>query len=56
MCNARRILLRREARDESLARNSALSQSLATLRRYGTCQRYKCVLTITLTINNPPSW
>ena len=36
LCNARRILLRREARDESSARNSVSCQSLATLRRYGT--------------------
>jgi len=28
--------LRREARDESWARNSILCQSLATLQRYGT--------------------
>jgi len=35
-CNARRILLRREALDESSARNSVSCQSLATLRRYGT--------------------
>jgi hypothetical protein len=31
MCNARRILLRREARDESSARNSVTCQSLETL-------------------------
>jgi len=36
MCNARRILLGREARDESSARNFVSCQSLATLRRYGT--------------------
>jgi hypothetical protein len=36
MRNARRILLRREARVESSARNSVSCQSLATLRRYGT--------------------
>jgi hypothetical protein len=35
-CNARRILLRHEARDESLDRNSVSCQSLETLRRYGT--------------------
>jgi hypothetical protein len=35
-CNARRILLRHEARDESSDRNSISCQSLATLRRYGT--------------------
>jgi hypothetical protein len=34
-CNARRILLRHEARDESSDRNSVSCQSLATLRRYG---------------------
>ena len=36
MCDALRILLRREARDESSARNSVSCQSLSTLRRYGT--------------------
>ena len=36
LCIARRILLRREAQDESLACNSVSCQSLATLRRYGT--------------------
>jgi hypothetical protein len=35
-CNARRILLRHEARDESSDRNSISCQSLATFRRYGT--------------------
>jgi hypothetical protein len=35
-CNARRILLRHEARDESSDRNAVSCQSLATLRRYGT--------------------
>jgi hypothetical protein len=35
-CNARRILLRHEVRDESSDRNSVSCQSLATLRRYGT--------------------
>jgi hypothetical protein len=35
-CNVRRILLRHEARDESLERNSVSCQSLAMLRRYGT--------------------
>jgi hypothetical protein len=35
-CNACRILLRYEARDESSDRNSVSCQSLATLRRYGT--------------------
>jgi hypothetical protein len=48
MCNVRRILLRRDARDESLARNSVSCQSLATLWRYGTRQRYKCVPTFRL--------
>jgi hypothetical protein len=38
MCNARRILLRREARDESSARNSVSCQSLATLRYAVTLQ------------------
>jgi hypothetical protein len=33
---SRKILLRHEARDESLDRNSVSFQSLATLRRYGT--------------------
>jgi hypothetical protein len=46
-CNACRILLRHEARDESSDRNSVSCQSLATLRRYGTRQRYKCVPTFT---------
>jgi hypothetical protein len=46
LCNARWILLRREAQDESSARNSVSCQSLATLRRYGTLQRYKCVPTL----------
>jgi hypothetical protein len=36
-CNARRILLRFEVRDESSDRNSVSCQSLTTLRRYGTC-------------------
>jgi hypothetical protein len=35
-CNARRILLRHEARGESSDRNSVSCQSLATLQRYGT--------------------
>jgi hypothetical protein len=35
-CNARRILLQHEARDESSDRNSVSCQSLVTLRRYGT--------------------
>jgi hypothetical protein len=35
-CNARRILLRHEARDESSDRNSVSCQSLATLLRYST--------------------
>ena len=35
-CVTLRILLRREARDESSARNSLSCQSPATLRRYGT--------------------
>jgi hypothetical protein len=39
----RRILLRREIRDESSGRNSVPCQSLATLRRYGTRQCWKCV-------------
>ena len=34
MCNAHRMLLRREARDECSARNSVSCQSVATLRRY----------------------
>jgi hypothetical protein len=34
--NPRKILLCRDVRDESSARNSVLCQSLATLRRYGT--------------------
>jgi hypothetical protein len=37
-CNARRILLRHEARDESSDRNSVSCQSLATLRRAVTLQ------------------
>jgi hypothetical protein len=36
LCNARRIRLRREARDESSARNSVTRQSLATLGSYDT--------------------
>ena len=36
MCNARKILLLHEAREESSARNSVSCQSLATVRRYGT--------------------
>jgi hypothetical protein len=36
LCNARRILLRHEARDESSDRNSVSCQSLATSWRYGT--------------------
>jgi hypothetical protein len=47
-CNARRILLRHKARDESSVRNSVPCQSLATLQGYGTRQRYKCVPTSTL--------
>jgi hypothetical protein len=39
-CNARRILLRHEARGESSDRNSVSCQSLATLRRYGTGSSY----------------
>jgi hypothetical protein len=35
-CNARRILLRHEARDENSDHNSVSCQSLATLQRYGT--------------------
>jgi hypothetical protein len=35
-CNARRILLCHEARNESSDLNSVLCQSLATLQRYGT--------------------
>ena len=42
-CNARRLLLRREARDEISARNSVSCQSFATLRRYAMRYRYKCV-------------
>jgi hypothetical protein len=44
-CNARRILLRHEARDESSARNSVSCKSLATLRRYGT-PRYAVALQV----------
>ena len=50
MCDARRILLRREARDESSARNSVSCQSLAILRSYGTRNRYKCVPTSTVAL------
>jgi hypothetical protein len=35
-CNARRVLLRHEAWDDSSDRNSVSCRSLATLRRYGT--------------------
>jgi hypothetical protein len=35
-CNARRILLRHETRDESSDCNSVSCESLETLRRYGT--------------------
>ena len=35
MCNARRILLRHEPRNESSARNSISFQSLATIQLYG---------------------
>jgi hypothetical protein len=45
LCNARGVLLRREVLDEGSARNSLSCRSLATLRRYGTWQRYNCVPT-----------
>jgi hypothetical protein len=45
-CYARRILLCHEVRDESSERNSVSCQSLATLRRYCTRWRYKCVHTL----------
>jgi hypothetical protein len=48
-CNARKILLRHEARDESSDRNSVSCQSLAKLRRYGTRWSYKCVPTFKMT-------
>jgi hypothetical protein len=47
-CNARSILLRHEARDRSSDRNCVWCQSLATLRRFSTWERYMCVPTLTL--------